>query len=215
MNVYGELVSAQLESFASDPATVLVEGRIGWNTLSKQAKVYNGSVWTTLGSSGGAGGAGIIWLPDESADSPAEAIEIGGQPVWIFQPGETQKIFTTVQVPSTYPSGQQIKLRLKCFSPSTTGNFLMTTVATLVRKDTDGFDSTTNQRTSTNSAQSNGSPANLNRTIEVDLTSSTGTINGVAVSAGDSIKVQLSRGTDTDTDNVRLVPLLTEVIISV
>ncbi len=57
--------------------------------------------------------------------------------------------------------------------------------------------------------------ANQYREIELDLTNATGQINGFAVSAGDILKVELTRATGTtDTADVRMLPSGTEFKIA-
>jgi len=48
MNVYGQLVKAQFEIWASPPTGV--EGQIGYNSTSKKFQIYNGTTWLNIGS---------------------------------------------------------------------------------------------------------------------------------------------------------------------
>jgi hypothetical protein len=76
---------------------------------------------------------------------------------------------------------------------------LIQSVATLIRAETDAISSITNQRTSTNSAVTLAAgTVNEPQRVTLDLTSSIGEINSVAVSAGDLILVALQRA-DSDT----------------
>src|SRR4051812_46392102 len=52
MKVYGLLEEAGLESFASAP-TPAFRGRVYFDTTQGQAYVYDGSLWQSIGSSGG------------------------------------------------------------------------------------------------------------------------------------------------------------------
>ena len=91
----------------------------------------------------------------------------------------------------------------------------MQTVATLIRKGTDAVTSTTNQRTCTNSAVTlSAGTVNVPQELALDLTSSTGQINGVAVSPGDLIIVKLTRGTDTATSDLRAIVYGAEVLLA-
>jgi hypothetical protein len=45
LEVNGELKNAVVEKFSSDPATGLVEGRIYYNTVSKNFRIYSGTTW--------------------------------------------------------------------------------------------------------------------------------------------------------------------------
>lgn len=133
--------------------------------------------------------------------------------VWDFAQGAAQSLTMWIKVPKTYTAGRQILMKNGFFSPASSNVFKFTTTATLIRKNTDAVDSTTNQRTSTNSDVTNSVAKQL-REVSFDLTSTTGQINSVAINAGDLIKVQLSRvtpsGTD-DTSDVRMIPNMTEI----
>lgn len=96
------------------------------------------------------------------------------------------------------------------YSPSNANTILLQAVTTLIRPETDTANSTTNTHTSTNAALTN-TVSNRLRTVSIDLTSATGSINSVAVSPGDMLKIALSRGTDTDTDDLRFIAFATEV----
>lgn len=170
-----------------------------------------GGAITPLGSGGG-GGGGLVWHA-LSGQAPIESEENSNQ-VFLFDPADSQKMAVWLKVPTSYLSGRQIKMKIGVYSPSTSLNVLMRSVATLIRKNLDAASSTTNQRTSTNTQLTN-SVANQYREVELDLTSSTGTINSVAVSAGDMIKVELDRNvaseTSSDTADTRFMPTATEV----
>lgn len=177
---------------------------------------YLGGAWYTkddggnlslLGAGGGGGSAGK-WY-ELSGSAPILEEEFSNE-VYKFEAGLTQKLIMWVKVPDSYVAGRQIKMFGSQYSPSTSNNMLLRTVATLVRKNTDAADSTTNQRTSTNAALTN-TVANQYRESEFDLTSSTGQINSVSVTAGDLIKIELSRGSDTDTNDVRFIPNATQL----
>lgn len=156
---------------------------------------------------GAGGGGGLQWTPVDGF-APVEDFEFGGK-VYLFGQGLTQKLQAYLKVPQGYTAGKQIKLYVALYSPSASGTVLMQTVATLIKKNSTAIDATTNQRTSTNTAITN-SVAKQYREISCDLTSSTGTINSVAVAGGDLIKIELSRGSDLDSADVRVVPDATE-----
>lgn len=169
------------------------------------------SAVTPLGSGGGGGGGGE-WHPNPV--SPTEDTE-NGELVWIFAQSDAgvQKLSLFVKVPQSYLTGRQILMYLGQYSPSASNTQLLTTTASLVRKNLDAIGSTANQRVSTNTALTN-TVANQYRQSILDLTSATGTINGFSVSPGDVIRVDLVRGTDTDTADIRLVPSATELKFS-
>jgi len=60
--IYGELLKAQLENLASDPASTSV-GRLYWNTTTQSARIYTSSGWDDFGAGGG-GAAGRNYLTD-------------------------------------------------------------------------------------------------------------------------------------------------------
>lgn len=171
--------------------------------------------WRIVGGSGGgtasisSGGTGGDWIPREGS-APIEAYE-NNQKIWLFNSGVVQNMDLFVRVPKTYVAGVQILMYIGIYSPSTLNTIQMRTLATLIRTGTDAIDDTTNTRTSINSALTNSSPANKLRETILDLTSTSGQINGVSVSAGDIIKIILQRPGDTDTADLRFIPNSTEV----
>lgn len=161
---------------------------------------------------GGAGGAPIFW--DESANAPEKTIE-NSRLTHVFGAGLAQELFTDFKVPASFTGGRQLKLVIKAYNADTSGNILLRAQSTLVRKENDDVGSTTNQRTTTNSAITmSASNDQEDQQIELDLTDSTGNINSVAVAAGDSIAVRLYRDTDTATSDVKLLTKQCEVIVA-
>lgn len=165
------------------------------------------------GGSGGGGGISVSWLQDENA--PTRSFRDGVQ-TYSFGAGLGQKLFGLMYVPSTYSAGGPISLRMTAFTASTANSFLMQTVATLVDVSAgDPITTTTNQRTSTNSAVAvSGSTVNDPLALVFDLTDTTGRINSVAVAGGDLIKIQISRVADTVTGDVELLADAYEVTIA-
>lgn len=169
------------------------------------------SVVTPLGSGGGGGGGGANWngVPGTTPLTDSE----NGEKVWLFQSGGGQKLTLFVRVPSSYIIGRQITAFIGEYSPSTSGTILLASIASLVRQGVDAAGSTANQRTSTNTALTN-TVANMYRQTLLDLTDASGKINSFSVSPGDLIRVDLSRGSDTDTADIRFIPSATEVKFS-
>jgi len=161
-----------------------------------------------LSSAGAGGGMGASWQ-ENPGDAPTSVEENGGV-LYLFEPGSSSKLNLFLKVPEGYVAGRQITAKIGHYSPTATLTQLLKAQATLVRDGTDAFDSTTNQRTTTNTALTNTVAKQL-RITTLDLTDSSGQINGVAVSTGDMIKVSLYRDTDTDTADIRFIPSLTEV----
>lgn len=201
MKVYGALEVAQIEWFtnAGKPAATNFPFRVIWVSDLKQVQVSDGSQWIAVG---GASGGSIQWI--ESALSPLPSVANNIQ-IYSYDQGLSQSVYALVRVPFSYASGSPITLRTTFYSSDTTGTALMQTVSTLIRVGTDAISSTTNQRTSTNTAVSlSGATANIPQSIVCDVSSSTGTINSVNVSAGDLLLISLTRGTDTSTQQINV-----------
>ena len=164
--------------------------------------ITNGD-WAEFGSGGGSGGGGgsLDWVEDENSPLPTTEFQ---QNVYNYPAADTQKLFSMVKVPSGYTAGNPIVLKIPFFSPDNSGTGLLQAVATLIRPGTTALDSTTNQRTTTNTAVTlSAGTVNIPQSVDLDITSSIGEINSVAVLPGDLIKVQLQRGTDTATSDLR------------
>lgn len=211
---YDQLKEAQLENVSGDKGT-LSRGLIWLDTSLSipKPKYYDGTTIRTVGIGSGGGGGSLLWVPDEAGPGPVEAIEFA-QKVWRFTQNSTQKLFTVVKVPNSYSAGDPITMRINIYSPDTSGTALIQGLATLIRTGTDGFESLINQRTTTNSAVTFSVSANIPRAVSLDISSSTGTINSVAIAAGDLIKVQLSRASGTSVSETRFVESSTEVTFS-
>lgn len=211
--IFSQLISAQVENLSADPSN-LPTGRIWIRTDTNVLKVYDGSTTRTISYGGSSGSASILaFVPDDSGLAPVSTIEYA-QKVWKFAKLQSQKLYTVVKVPNSYTAGGQINMRVNIYSPDTSGNILLTAVSTLVRAGTDAFSTITNQRTSTNTTVALSGSADIPRAVTLDLSSNTGTINSVAISAGDLIKVQLFRGTDTAVNEFRFVEASAEVSYS-
>lgn len=159
------------------------------------------------GSGGGGGGSGLQWNP-VSGSAPI-AVQENNEIVYLFAAGLVQKMSVFLKVPSTYVLGKQITMLLSHYSPSASNTMLLETTSYLIRKDLDAVSSTTNSHASTNAALTN-TVADQFREVAVDLTDASGEINSVAVSPGDIVHVDLQRGTDSDTADIRFIPSATE-----
>lgn len=186
--------------------SVPVAGQLRFNSDSTAAEIYNGAIWSSVGGGGG-GGGGIKWSAI-SGTAPTSAEEFG-EIVNYFGAGLAQELYTTVVVPQSYTPSKQIFLYVEAYSPSSSNTILLQAQATLITPGTTARDSTTNQRTTTNTALTN-TVAKQSRVFILDITDSSGQINSVAVAAGDRIKVRLYRGTDTDTADISMVPSSTD-----
>lgn len=199
-------------SYVDDAAYVTANGAAAdsnayYNSTTDRVRVYANGAWANLGSGGG--GGSIQWIED--ADAPIAAVENKAR-VYLFESSLGQQLHTVFRIPASYQAGTQISMRALWYSDGTANDVLMQTVATLIRPGTDAITSTTNQRTSTNSAVTlSAGTVDEPQSITLDLTSSNGQINAVGVSAGDLILVTLLRGTDTSTSEVKFLPYASEV----
>lgn len=172
----------------------------------------SGSAFLPLGG-GGAGGS-LKWVED--GPSPQLTKEANVE-VYNYSLGDagSQALYAIVRVPTSYVSGRPISLKIPVYSVDASGTFLIQSVATLIRTGTDAFSSTANQRTSTNGAiTASGANQNIPQSVVLDLTSTTGQVNGVSVTAGDYIIVKLQRGSDTATSDVRALTFASEVTLT-
>lgn len=176
-------------------------GLLRFNSDTGKFEGYAGGLWKDVG--GGGGGAGFKW-GELGGLSPLALVD-GNENIYSFETGLAQELYASVKVPQNYAAGTQIFLYVSAYSVSSSNTILLQSIATLIKKDADSFQSTTNQRTSTNSALTN-TVASMLREFALDLTDSSGQINGQAVGAGDVIKIKLVRGTDTDTSNIQMLP---------
>ena len=207
-------ISARLENYTdgTKPAAGNA-GRIIYLTDLQTFMGDNGTSYAPLGG-GGAGGS-LKWV--ESTTIAPLLINEANLEVYSFSLGDAgaQALYAAIKVPASYVAGRPIVLKLPVYSDQASGTFLIQTVATLIRVGTDLYTSTTNQRTSTNAAiTASGANQNIPQSVSFDLTSTTGQINGVAVSGGDYIIVKLIRGTDTVTTDVRTLNFASEVTLS-
>lgn len=156
-------------------------------------------------AAGGGGGGSLRWV--EATSSPTPNVNDAFMEVYDYQSfaasGQAQSLYALIKVPNGYTAGNQAKLRGFFFSADAAGTVLMQTVATLIRAGVDLYSTTTNQRTSTNAAVTlSAGTVNELQAVLYDLSDGSGQINGVAIAAGDVIKVELKRGTDTATSDV-------------
>lgn len=150
----------------------------------------------------GGGGGSLQWIEAENA--PVAVLENFIR-AFAFEATLAQGLYALVKVPSSYISGSPIRLYSEFYSADAAGTALIQTLTTLIRQGVDTVSSTTNQRTSTNAAVTlSGATQNIPQGLTLDLTSTTGQVNGVNVAAGDLLLVRIQRGTDTATGEVKV-----------
>ena len=160
-----------------------------------------------LGSGGGGGALRIV----EGANSPVRTFE-NEMEVYEFEPGLSQELFLAIRVPQTYAAGSPINLRILWTCASTSNNALLNAVATLVRSEVDDITSTANQRTTTNSAITMSAANDLEpQKVVLDISSSVGQINAVAIAGGDLIKVKIKESSSTVGSVIKFIPDACEV----
>lgn len=161
---------------------------------------------------GGGGGITVAWV--QQALAPIDSL-LGVIPVFEFEAALTQELYAVINVPESYAPGSQIRLRVKAISNDTSGNVLFRAQSTLIRSEVDEYDSTTNQRTTTNTAITMSAANDKEpQKIILDITSSTGQVNAVSVAASDILIVRFYRDTDTATGSLYLIKGSEEVTIS-
>lgn len=151
----------------------------------------------------GGGGGSLQWI--EGVNAPTPDI-VDNDRVYLWDAGILQDgLFCLIKVPSSYATGNQIKLKFEIVSDDTTGNGLIRTVSTLIRPGIESMSWTGNQRVSTNTAVTfSGGTVGFAQDVIADLTDNTGKIAGISVAAGHLIRIQYFRDTDTSTAQIRV-----------
>ncbi len=203
--------TALLNVFGADAGSGGVKGLVPATVAGDSAKFLKGN-GTWAASSGGGGGGSLQWVED--TDSPVPVVTSGVR-FYNFEAALTQPLWALIKVPTGYIAGTQIFLKTFTLSPDSSGSVLISSVATLIRAGITVMTATTNQRTSTNAAVTqSGATATIPQALSLDLTDASGQINGVAVAAGDLIKVKIFRGTDTATSDAQVPVYGAEVTTS-
>ena len=164
----------------------------------------------------GGGGGSLTWNPQAGYAPLLD--EENGEAVYLFENNVTQRLVAFVKVPPSYNAGSQVKAYIGIYTTATSNNIFMKSTSYLIRKETDAVTSTTNSHASTNSEITNSAPASKLRVIELDLTDADGEVNSVAVSAGDILRVIVTRDwgseSTSDTNATRFIPNATAITFS-
>jgi len=149
---------------------------------------------TIICALGGGGGAGALLWEKNGVTNPTSEL-VDGFRLECFANGDTQEIYALITVPETYEAGTQLKLLYGAFFLSaTSGKVLFKAQTALVRDASTVLGTYSNIHTSTNSEVTAAGVANTLTAIgDIDLTNASGQINGVAVAAGDKLRVRLYR----------------------
>lgn len=172
-------------------------GQICFSTDTKVAYQVIDTQLVPLGAGGG--GVSLNWKANTNA--PLDEF-IDGFDLKSFDSVSSQEIYATLTVPASYRPGKQIRIiNAQFFCNVVSGNVFFKTQATLISSTT-VLGTYTNQRTSTNSQVTvSGTLNRINSIGILDLTSTTGQINGVSVAPGDKIRVRLYRDNAAETSS--------------
>lgn len=196
---------------SSEAILAITRGGTGINAVGAAGNVLTstGAAWVSAAPAAGAESS--IEFYGDGPSAPVEDTDLG-QHVWLYEAGLSEHLIANFKVPSNYVAGKPLTAKVSFYSYSAANDVLLQSVATLIKKNVDPIDDVTNQRTSTNAALTNTVAKQL-REVVLDLTDATGNINAVAVAPGDIIKIDLTRGTDTDTADTYFLPDAAEVLL--
>jgi hypothetical protein len=193
---------AELTGAGGAASQLLNDTKIYVTALSLNKQLSQAIIDGDIG--GGGGGGSLQWI--EAALAPISQIE-SNILSYFYQPLSAggQDLYALVRVPASYQAGKQVKMLVTPYSPENTGTMLIRAQATLIRPGTDAVSSTANQRTTTNTAVTlSAGTVNIPQSVVLDLSSTTGQINGVSLAAGHCIVTRLYRDTDTAANDVRV-----------
>lgn len=200
--------TATSKVFEADLGLTTANPKIRFNTTAPEIEFStDGTTFQAVGS-GGSGGS-LVWS-EEAGFAPLRIDELG-RVVYLFDTTSGSRLSTTVKLSPSHLPGTVKTMRVMYYSPSTSNTSLLQATTYLVRKGLDNVASTTNFHVSNNVALTNPATANAPQEAVIDLTDGSGEINAIALNAGDTLRVVLTRGTDTDTAKLRFMPNATEV----
>lgn len=153
-----------------------------------------------LGGGGGAAGGGVfldLFSPDDGTGAIECRAPVSAQKALRFDVAAMNRALGTIKVPQGYSQGSQIRLRMTGETAATGGSMAIRVKTNLIRRGTDACGSTANQNSATGTFTGQ-TPANALLETSVDLTSLTGTVNGVTVSPGDELELALDEVGSSD-----------------
>jgi hypothetical protein len=141
----------------------------------------------------GGGGSSLVWEKSGTISPITEYVD--GLHLENFGNQDVQEMYCFITVPNGYRPGKPISLSTGAFFlNSTAGKVRFRTETTLIKAGTTVLGSYPNKHTSTNAQADAPTVANTLKAIgTLDLTSTTGLINGVAVAKGDMLRVRIYR----------------------
>jgi hypothetical protein len=145
----------------------------------------------------GGGGISLNWVDGDVA--PAYQL-VYGTSLGKFDNLSSQEVYAVLTVPQSYRAGKQIKLKSgQFYSDITSGNVLFKATTALV-KSGHVLGTYSDTRNSTNAQVAVAGVANTITSIgDIDLTDSSGQINGQAVQAGHKLRIRLFRDNASET----------------
>jgi hypothetical protein len=188
-------VKQDTESNLSTYALTATNGQIVFATDSK---AYFGVLDTEIVPlGGGAGGSSLVW--DKDFNGPVSS-SVEGVKIELFDDESDQAIYAMVSVPSSYRAGKPISLLGGLVATEeTSGNIFFKTFSSIFKSGV-VLGSGPSQHTSTNTElTATATPNELISVGVLDLTDSSGEIDGVPVAPGDRLLVELVRVTGDET----------------
>jgi hypothetical protein len=198
------------DTLANLTALTRKAGTVVYDTTNNEPLFDNGTALSSMGGGGGgaSGGAALEWNTDNGAALVVE----NGIKSYNFAPLSTldgaQKNVAFLKVPDGYTAGVQIKLAIYAYSPSTASTFLIKTTTYLIRPDTEAVDNPTHSYASGNVAVANPLNTKAPKRVLLNITGAAGVINTITVQPGDFLRIEMERGTDTDAEDIRVLPAM-------
>lgn len=198
-------VKQDTEANLTTYAATASNGQICFATDTKAMFQIIDNVLTPVGSGGG--GSSLKWA--KSGTTSPETYLIDGMELESFYDTETMEIYTTITIPTSYRAGKQIKLVAGAFfCSSAAGNVFFKTQTALLRDSSTVLGTYSNIHTSTNSQVTLTVSNQLKAIGDLQLTDASGQINGVAVAAGDKLRVRLYRDIASETSSATTAHLM-------
>jgi hypothetical protein len=190
---------ANLTTYASSAQ----DGELVYSSDTNSFFVITGGELVPAG--GGGGGTSLIWEKNSSVAPIADYVE--GIRVEGFDAESEQEIYALVPVPLSYRAGKQITLKEGIYATSaTSGNVFFSAASKLITSGSTVLGSLGTAHDSINTENTVPAISNELQAIgDVDLTDTSGEINGTAVAPGDKILVRLYRNNSGETSSANAI----------